>query len=79
MSTTQFDPEALLSDLAWMRRLAVSLVYDPTSAEDVVQDTWLAALKRRWPTGRPPRAWLSRVEPRSFSSRACAPWQESAS
>ncbi|MCR9243518.1 MAG: sigma-70 family RNA polymerase sigma factor [bacterium] len=40
------DPKLLLSQTAWLRRLATRLVGDPHVAEDVVQDTWLAALER---------------------------------
>jgi RNA polymerase sigma factor (sigma-70 family) len=54
-------PQELLAHAAWLRRLAVSLVGAGGGAEDLVQDTWLAAL--RHPPGRtgPLRPWLSQV------------------
>src|SRR5262252_7358082 len=54
------SPEELLAHAAWLRRLAASLV-QPADADDLVQQTWLAALRR------PPRAegsvrpWLATV------------------
>jgi RNA polymerase sigma-70 factor (ECF subfamily) len=57
--------EHLLAEAAWMRALAEHLVRD-ASAEDIVQDTWLAALKCA-PSGRLPddasraRPWLAHV------------------
>jgi len=53
----------LLENMAWVQALARKLVSDPSSAEDVAQDTWLAALERP-PThvrGEGLRHWLSRV------------------
>jgi RNA polymerase sigma factor (sigma-70 family) len=53
--------EALLTHRAWVRRLARSLVLDGSSAEDIEQATWIAALRnppRHAPTAR---AWLGRV------------------
>lgn len=41
------DSEALLSHANWISDLARELVGDPHRAADVVQDTWLAALRRR--------------------------------
>src|SRR5215813_5175843 len=52
-------PEELLANAEWLRRLAVSLV-GPGAAEDVVQDTWVAALRRPPPRGRL-REWLAVV------------------
>jgi RNA polymerase sigma factor (sigma-70 family) len=42
--------ERLLAQAGWVRRLARHLVRDPERAEDLVQDTWVAALRQ------PPRA-----------------------
>jgi RNA polymerase sigma-70 factor (ECF subfamily) len=53
--------EALLAESAWLRRLATSLVRDPAAAEDLVQETWLAALKNPPTTDRPLRPWLRTV------------------
>ena len=57
--------EELLGEAGWLRGLAASLVGDGAAAEDLVQDTWLAAL-RRPPRAGPgqagePRPWLARV------------------
>lgn len=59
------DPRTLLAHAGWLRGLAVQLVGDAHRAEDLVQDTWLSALRR------PPRltdageaglrGWLARV------------------
>lgn len=57
------DPDELLAELVWVRELARALVRDPATADDLVQDTWLAA------TTRPPReigsaglrGWLATV------------------
>lgn len=46
------------SDLVWLRRLAFALVSDEHTAEDLAQDTVLAALERPRPAGVPLRAWL---------------------
>lgn len=42
--------ERLLAQAGWVRRLAHHLVRDPDRADDLVQDTWVAALRH------PPRA-----------------------
>ena len=54
------DPESLLREAGWLKRLACGLV-GPDSADDVVQSTWLAALEH--PPEHPGRlrAWLKRV------------------
>lgn len=53
--------EALLAESVWLRRLATSLVRDPAAAEDLVQETWLAALKNPPAADRPLRPWLRTV------------------
>ena len=55
------DPHALLAHAAWLRRLARSLVGDGAAADDLVQETWVAALRRPPDAGRPLRPWLRRV------------------
>src|SRR5262245_19391461 len=53
--------ETLLAQRVWVRKLARSLVLDGPSADDVEQQTWLAAMRsphRDLATGR---AWLGRV------------------
>ncbi len=56
------EPE-LLANLAWVQALARGLVADAATAEDVAQDTWLAALERppRRTSGAGLRAWLRQV------------------
>src|SRR5215510_10676726 len=51
--------EELLSHAGWLRRLAGSLVRDDSSADDLVQNTWVAAMRRPPRSGA--RPWLSRV------------------
>ena len=44
-----------------LRRIARALIADPAAVDDLVQDTWLAALRRPPADGRPVRPWLARV------------------
>ncbi|MBI1851614.1 MAG: sigma-70 family RNA polymerase sigma factor [Planctomycetes bacterium] len=53
--------EELLAHSAWVRRLAARLVADPATADDLVQETWLAAMRRPPRDDRPVRPWLARV------------------
>lgn len=53
--------DELMSELAWLRRLAGALVRDDSDAKDLVQDTWLVAAQRAPTDARPLRPWLSRV------------------
>ncbi len=53
--------EELLAHAGWLRALARSLVADPATADDLVQDTWVAALRHPPDQGRPLRPWLARV------------------
>jgi RNA polymerase sigma-70 factor (ECF subfamily) len=53
------DLGALLRHRAWLRRLAASLVVDAASADDLAQQTLLAALERPPPRADAPRAWLA--------------------
>jgi len=46
MSREPVDIETLLSHRPFVRALARRLVRDEARAEDVVQETWLAALRR---------------------------------
>jgi RNA polymerase sigma-70 factor (ECF subfamily) len=58
------DPERLLAQTAWVRRLARSLVRDEASADDLVQDTFVAALRRPPPNAEQDaglRAWIAHV------------------
>ncbi len=51
-------PGDLLGDVSRLRALAAHLVSDPTTAEDVLQDAWVAALTRRYPP-RDFRTWIA--------------------
>jgi len=53
--------EDLLVHAAWVRGVAYALVRDAATADDLVQETWLAALKRPPELGRPLRPWLGAV------------------
>jgi RNA polymerase sigma factor (sigma-70 family) len=53
--------EELLEHSDWLRTLAFRLITDPGTAEDVVQETWLAALRRPPSKRGPPRPWLGKV------------------
>ncbi len=58
------QPESLLSQPElerWMKELARQLVGPIPEADDLVQDTLLAALKNQPSTDRPLKPWLSRV------------------
>ncbi|MEM9803300.1 MAG: sigma-70 family RNA polymerase sigma factor, partial [Planctomycetota bacterium] len=60
---TDLDLSELLAHDEWLRRLAARLARDGGEADDLVQRTWLAVLRRRLPraTGSALRGWLSRV------------------
>src|SRR5262249_42744894 len=66
---TGFQAEQLLQHAAWVRRLAAHLVVDAARADDVAQQTLLAALTQPPPRNDAPRAWLASVA-RSFARRA---------
>lgn len=68
-STPAFSAEQLLKHSGWARSLARQLVADAATAEDVVQETWIAALREQPSTDRPLRPWLERVL-RNFASNA---------
>ena len=53
--------EELLRHAGWLRRLAAELVRDASAADDLVQETWVAALRRPPREGRAARSWLARV------------------
>jgi RNA polymerase sigma-70 factor (ECF subfamily) len=53
--------EDLLDHATWIRVLARRLVTDDAAAEDVEQETWLAALRRPPKADRPLEPWLARV------------------
>lgn len=55
------DPRRLLTHEVFLRELAARLVSDPAGADDVVQETWVAAIERAPPEARSLRAWLAQV------------------
>jgi RNA polymerase sigma factor (sigma-70 family) len=55
------DIATLLAEAPWLERLARSLTGDPAEADDLVQDTYAAALRSPPDTDRPIRPWLRRV------------------
>ena len=55
------DTAGLLRQIGWVRSLARSLVLDDEQAEDLVQETLLAALEGSNRTRARPRAWLAKV------------------
>ncbi|MGE0868048.1 MAG: sigma-70 family RNA polymerase sigma factor [Kofleriaceae bacterium] len=64
------DIEALLSEQAWMKRVARSLVGD-SAADDLVQDANQAALRSPPDADRPVRPWLAQV----LKNRARTIWR----
>ncbi len=61
--------ESLLAHAAKLRRLAAHLVTDSATADDLVQDTFVAALHAAPSDDRPLEPWLSRVV-RNFAKKA---------
>jgi DNA-directed RNA polymerase specialized sigma24 family protein len=63
MSAAEESPgiERLLHHSEWLAALARRLVRDGASADDLVQETWLAALRHPPAAGRSVRAWLTTV------------------
>lgn len=62
--------EELLAHAGWLRRLALRLVGDADAADDLVQETWIAA-SRRGPEARESlRPWLAKVLRDAFRMRA---------
>jgi RNA polymerase sigma-70 factor (ECF subfamily) len=55
------DPETLLANAGWIRALARSLVSDANSADDIAQDTWVAALEHEPSHTRSMRALLATI------------------
>ncbi|MBI4880598.1 MAG: sigma-70 family RNA polymerase sigma factor [Planctomycetes bacterium] len=60
-STNEGTWEGLIAQTEWMRRLARRLVLDPNTADDVVQEAFVAALVSPPDARRPARPWLARV------------------
>ena len=58
MDAAHPDIERLLADADWVRAVARRLIDDPSVADDVAQDAWLAALRRPPARDATPRAWM---------------------
>jgi RNA polymerase sigma-70 factor, ECF subfamily len=69
MESARIDIEHLLRESRWLRRLAGHLVADPAEADDVAQETRLAALVSPPPVDREVRPWLTRVARNVIRSR----------
>ncbi|MFG0318407.1 MAG: RNA polymerase sigma factor, partial [Planctomycetota bacterium JB042] len=61
MAGDTLTPELLLEHADWVRTLARSLVFDEDRVDDVVQETWVAALKAPPATTERLRGWLAAV------------------
>jgi len=70
MDSTHVDPQFVLEHAAHVRALAGRLVFDGTRADDLEQETWLAALKNAPRAMTSPRGWLARIAQR----RAAHDW-----
>ncbi len=55
------DPADLLAHAAWLTSLARALVRDVNTADDLVQETWVASLRRPPSRALPLRPWLATV------------------
>src|SRR5688572_8258805 len=66
--TASFGPDDLFRNAAWMRRLALTLARDESTADDLLQETWLKALERPATAPEPSRGWLRTVL-RNFAYR----------
>ena len=55
------DYQELAKHTGWVHRLARELVRDRSTADELVQETWLAFLRNRPTTNRPLRPWLAKV------------------
>ncbi len=56
-----FEIDELLTHSRWVRRLAASLLFDQGRVDDVVQQTWLIAMKQRPREPEHTRAWLGGI------------------
>src|SRR6185503_18712813 len=59
----ELEIELLLRHRAWLRALAARLV-GPGLADDLAQETWVAALRRPPDPARPAKPWLAAVAKR---------------
>src|SRR5947207_11209285 len=61
MDAAPVPVETLLAHRAWVQAVARAVVRDPNAADDVEQETWLAALRSPPRTASSPRGWLGAV------------------
>ena len=61
MAVRPLSVEKLLIHRRWLHRLAVHIVHDDELAHDLVQETWLAALRSAPPSDEKVRPWLAGV------------------
>lgn len=61
VAPAEIDPHSLLAEAGWVERLARRLVRDDATAQDLVQETWLAALEAPPAADGRLRPWLARV------------------
>src|SRR5574338_667409 len=61
MANASATLEQLVADSGWLHRLAVALVKDQATADDLVQDTYTIAATQAPADGHPIRPWLARV------------------
>jgi RNA polymerase sigma-70 factor (ECF subfamily) len=64
------DPELILANQGFLQRLARGIVGDDSAADDVVQQTWLAAIERPPRSRASMRGWLARVVRNTATNRA---------
>lgn len=70
--------EELLAQTGWLRRLALRLTGDVDLAEDVLQDTWIAAMRHAPEPGESVRPWLAKVLRNALRMRARSDGRRSA-
>src|SRR5689334_7489583 len=61
MATSPVPVETLIAHREWVRAVARAVVRDPNAADDVEQETWLAALRSPPRTAASIRGWLGAV------------------
>src|SRR5262245_14736334 len=53
--------EELLAHAGWLRSLALRLVRDEDVADDLVQETWIATMRRAPERSESAKSWLAKV------------------
>ena len=62
--------ELLLQDAAWLKRLAIMLANDKDEADDLVQESWIAAWRRKPDASRADEAVAHKGGPRPCGHEA---------